>query len=393
MRPKFPARIPALVLLLATALVGSVTAAPEASALAAPTSVTLQGRGNGHGHGMSQWGAAYAAAHGKSYRQILGFYYPKTKWGTARGNISVLITGDTSSDVVVADRSGLTAKSLKNGRSLRLSNKAARRWRLTPTNGGAGTRVSVLTNRWHTVRTLLGQAQIGAGGAPLRLFVPGGSRSYRGVLRSVGGAQRDTVNVVSLESYLRGVVPREAYPSWKPAALRAQAVAARTYAAYERSDVHHAGFQVYDDTRDQAYGGVSSEVRSTDQAVAATAKQVLTYGGKPAFTQFSASNGGWTVAYPGFPYLTAKQDTWDHWAGNPWTVTVKASTIENAFQDDPGTFQGMAVVQRDGHGTWGGRALSVRLDFLKNGAHVSRTLTGDQFRSYFGLMSTWFRVV
>jgi SpoIID/LytB domain protein len=387
--------IPALVLAAVTALAAPLATAPAASAKAGPTSVTLEGRGNGHGHGMSQWGAAYMASHGKSYRQILGFYYPGTKWGTTSGTISVLITGDTTSDVVVADRSGLRATSLGNGRTWSLRNKAAKRWRLTPANGGADTRLSVLTGSWHSVRILRGQAQLSAGGAPLRLFVPGGSRSYRGALRSVGGAQRDTVNVVSLEGYLRGVVPQEAYPSWNAAALRAQAVAARTYAAFERDDTHHAGFQVYDDTRDQAYGGASAEVASTDRAVADTARQVLTYGGKPAYTQFSASNGGWT-ADGGRPYLPAQQDPYDHWAGNPWNgvscrTSISAKAIEKALPAI-GTFQSAsvpAVGGRDGHGLWGGRVLKIRV----RGSSATSTLTGDQFRSYFGLCSTWFRIV
>ena len=85
-----------------------------------------------------------------------------------------------------------------------------------------------------------GEAEISAGGRPVQLRTEqGGAVRYRGSLRSARPSdrskRRDTVNVVSLESYLRGVVPREVPASWKPAAVQAQAIAARTYAAYERA--------------------------------------------------------------------------------------------------------------------------------------------------------------
>jgi len=385
MRLTFRALAPALLTLVVVA--GGAVPAPSAYAKG-PTSVTLQGRGYGHGHGLSQYGAEGAARQGLSYRRIIGFYYPNTTWGTAGGSVSVLITGDTTDDVVVGARSGLTATSLRSGRTWRLTKAGARRWRLTPANGGADTRLSVLTDSWHVVRTMTGPAQFSAGGAPVTLFVPGGSRSYRGVLRSAGGVHRDTVNKLKLDAYLRGVVPREVFPSWHAAALRAQAVAARTYAAYERSHPTSSRFQMYDDTRDQAYGGVSSEVASTDAAVRGTAGEIRTYAGAAAFTQFSASNGGWTAS-GGQPYLVAQQDPYDRWSGNPynsWTVDIPATTIENAYPGI-GDFLGLTAIQHDGDGDWaGGRVASITID----GSTKDVTLTGDTFRSVFGLRSTWF---
>jgi len=69
--------------------------------------VTIKGHGFGHGHGMSQYGAEGAARAGRTWRQILGFYYPGTSWGTKGGRVRVLISGDTTRDVVVSPRSGL----------------------------------------------------------------------------------------------------------------------------------------------------------------------------------------------------------------------------------------------------------------------------------------------
>ena len=64
--------------------------------------VTLKGHGFGHGHGMSQYGAEGAAREGKTWREILKFYYPGTAWGTKGGRVKVLISADTSRDVIVA---------------------------------------------------------------------------------------------------------------------------------------------------------------------------------------------------------------------------------------------------------------------------------------------------
>ena len=86
-----------------------------------------------------------------------------------------------------------------------------------------------------------------AHGRPVRLYTADGSTSYRGVLKSVPSSpgNRITVDVLPLETYLRGVVPAETYASvWHQQALRAQAVAARTYAVHERADRRDAVFDL-----------------------------------------------------------------------------------------------------------------------------------------------------
>ena len=382
MRP----RLPLLLLALVTALAGASVSASARAGTAAVASVTLEGRGYGHGHGMSQYGAQGAAQQGLSYRQIMAFYYPGTSWGTAGGNVSVLISADTSTDVVVGNRSSLTARALGTGRVWKLKKAGATRWRLTPLDKGRDTRLSVaVRGKWHTVRTLKGQAQFSAGGSAMRLYYPGGSRAYRGVLRSAGGTQRDTVNVLALDTYLRGVVPQEMPALWKPAAVQSQAVAARTYAAYERSHPLTSRYQICDTSLCQVYGGASAEYPASDTAVKATAGKILTSGGKPAFTQFSASDGGWTTD-GGFPYLPAKQDPYDGYG--TWQVTLKAAAFEKAYPAI-GTFTGLTVTKRDGNGAWGGRAVEVTIQ----GSRTTTTLTGDRFRSVFGLKSTLFHVL
>jgi stage II sporulation protein D len=355
---------------------------------AAIDSVKVTGRGYGHGHGLSQYGAQGAALKGLTYRQIVGFYYPGTRWATASGKVKVLITADTSADVVVGPRSGLKVKSLTKKKTWNVgkARPAAKRWRIKPVAGGK-TAVAFKTSGWHTFRTFRGDAEFAAGRKPIRLYLRGGSVQYRGKLRSTG---RDTVNVVRLDSYLKGVIPTEVFPSWHAQALRAQAVAARTYAAFERAAAPRSRhYQICDTTSCQVYGGYTAEVSTTNAAVDATPRQILTYGGKAAFTQFSASNGGWTDA-GSFPYLPAKPDPYDSWSGNPyrsWTATIKAATIAKAFPAI-GDLEAVSVTARDGNGQWGGRAVSVKL----TGANTSTTISGDTFRSIFGLRSTYFTI-
>ncbi len=132
---------------------------------------------------------------------------------------------------------------------------------------------------------------------------------------------RITVNYLPMQAYLRGVVPSETFASvWQQATLRAQAVAARSYAAYKRIHPQSRAYDVCDTESCQVYGGASVEYPTTDTAVKATAGRILTYGGSPAFTEFSASSGGWTTAGD-FPYLQAMQDKYES-ASDPnesWT--------------------------------------------------------------------------
>ena len=115
----------------------------------------------------------------------------------------------------------------------------------------------------------------------------------------------------------------------------------------------------------QVYGGASAEYSRANDAVDATAGQVLTYAGTPAFTQFSASNGGWSVAGSASqPYLVAKEDPFDHYDpdrvnGDGWRRTITSGAIESAYHLD--NLVEISVETRDGNGTWGGRVVTVRL--------------------------------
>ena len=127
---------------------------------------------------------------------------------------------------------------------------------------------------------------------PPLLFLPGASplrfsgRPYRGQFQvSLAGRSLRAVNSVALEAYLFGVVPSEMPHTWLPEALKAQAVAARSYALAVRKT--GSWFDLYPDTRSQVYSGIGGEKAAATAAVQATAGQVVLYGGRPVTTYFS----------------------------------------------------------------------------------------------------------
>lgn len=347
--------------------------------------ITVDGRGYGHGHGMSQYGAEGAARQGLDHGQILEFYYPGTQQGTVGGKVKVLVTADTSKDVVVAARDGLRLTRLTSGKDWNLTRvrPGAKKWRIKPVAGDRS-EIAYKGSRWRVWKTFPGDAQFDAGKSPVKLFLPHHrSVEYRGVLRS---AARDTVNILRLDHYLRGVVPLEVPASWSPEAVQAQAVAARTYAAFERAHPIAEHYQICDTTSCQVYGGYSAEHPDSNAAIAATRKEVRTYEGEPAFTQFSSSNGGWTSA-GSVPYLVAQEDPYDGWSGNPnhtWSRTISDATIEQAWPMI-GNLQKVTFSGRDGHGEWGGRVALVELQ----GSSGTKTVSGSDFRSGLGLRSEW----
>ncbi|WP_426247156.1 SpoIID/LytB domain-containing protein [Nocardioides sp. LHG3406-4] len=364
----------------------------EVFAVPASASITIAGRGYGHGHGMSQYGAEGAARAGLGYRDIIGFYYAGTEWGTATGPIKVLVSADTSDDLVVAARSDLSVRNTVTRQKWLLPANGATQWRLVA-NKRSKTVVSYRagTSGWRRLMAFAGDGEFAARGAPIALVTPSGTVSYRGRLRAAsptpGGVARDTVNIVNIERYLRGVVPLEIPATWSPEAVRAQAVAARSYASYERAHPRAGHYQVCDTTFCQVYGGQSAEHPSSDAAIAATAGQALTVGGQPAFTQFASSSGGWTAA-GSVPYLAAREDPYDGWAGNPvhtWTRKITDAAIE-AKWPKVGNLTQLVVDTRDGNGEWGGRVDELTIV----GDQGTVTVSGDTVRSALGLRSTWF---
>jgi SpoIID/LytB domain protein len=358
----------------------------------AATSYTVTGYGYGHGHGLSQYGAQGAANQGVGWKQIIGFYYPGTRLGRARGTIKVLITADKK-DVVVDAAEGLRLTRLTGRKSFDLEKVRPRatRWRIMP----RGSR-SVVSYRapgrsaWQKWTTFPGASEFSAGRQPLTLRLPKHEVGhYRGALRSV---EKHTVNVLPLDRYVQGVVAREVPAEWPAEAVRAQAVAARTYAAFER-ETATSYYDICDTESCQVYGGAADEHPATNAAVQATRGKVVLYGGEPAFTQFSSSNGGHSSA-GSQPYLVAQPDPYEASSDNPndpWTTTVTRAQIEKAWPQ-VSSLDDMSF-SRDGLGAhYGGRVTSVTLTGSLGGLPTSVKVTGDEFRLRLGLKSTWFEL-
>jgi stage II sporulation protein D len=368
-----------------------VASAPPSSAedipVNGPTTYTVTGHGWGHGHGMSQYGAKGAATQGLGWKQIVGFYYPGTRLARVGGAIKVLLSADDK-DVMVDAQDGLRLRPLAGKKTFALAKVRPRatRWRILPK--GEKSIVSFKARSgWTRWAAFQGAAEFSAGGRPMTLRLPGNTTAYyRGALRSV---EKHTVNVLPLDRYAQGVVPREVPASWPADALRAQAVAARTYAAYERA---HATsyYDICDTSSCQVYGGASAEDPATDAAVRKTRGRVVAYQGEPAFTQFSSSNGGWSSA-GSQPYLVAQPDPYDAASGNPyatWTTTLSSAQIEKEWPQLGGLTD--ISLTRDGNGDFGGRITSATF----TGSSGSVTVTGDDVRYLLGDSgrSTWFEL-
>jgi len=194
------------------------------------------------------------------------------------------------------------------------------------------------------------------------------------------------VKKIALERYVRGVIGAEMSPSWPAAALEAQAVASRTYALTD-----HAGgkrFDVYSDTRSQVYAGAGAETPATNAAVAATARQIVTYGGHPAITYFFASSGGMTESiqdgFPGAepaPWLIGVSDAYEG-AASRWHLEIPFATAAKRLRGlYSGRFHGVEVIKRGASP----RVLTARVLGTKTASVVS----GPTLAGRLGLDSTW----
>jgi stage II sporulation protein D len=365
-------------LLFALALATACVVLPATSP-AAPTSTQaaflLDGRGWGHGVGLSQWGALGQAKAGRSYRQILAHYYRGTKLGPAPvGSVRVLLA-DGAERVRISSTGRFRVRDAR-GQVLVLP---AGRLVVRP-----GLRI----------RTAAGVRRLEA---PLR-FRPGpvaplelGGVAYRGELRvAVEQGRLRAVNVVGLQPYLMGVVAAEMPFDWPAEALKAQAVAARSYALARRE--RGKPFDLYPDWRSQVYGGVAAETPETTRAVLATAGEVLLYGDRVATALFHSTSGGRTAAVQdvygaGFeaPYLVSVSDPWD--ASSPYH-RWEARTLTPARLGRALALRGPAsdvVVERASSG----RVTTVR---ARAAGGPWREVTGAEMRDRLGLRSTWFRL-
>jgi stage II sporulation protein D len=331
----------------------------------------VTGHGWGHGVGLSQWGAYGYAQKGFDYEQIVLHYFPGTELGDAPvSRLRVLLTSgvktltvNSTVDFKVRDGSGF----------------------VHTLSAGAYPLTTALKLR------VDGQSKASALPGPL-LFQPGSAalalkHRYRGSIQvDVSAGKLRAINMVGLEQYLYGVVPSEMPYTWHPEALKAQAIAARSYALATRRT---GAFDLYPDTRSQVYLGIEHEKPSTNAAVNATAGQVVLYDGEVAKTYFFSSSGGRTASAEDVwgepvPYLVSVPDPYDSisphhdWGPYVFTGTKLAKMLKMKGQ----------VVDLQPELNSSGRIKVLNVIGTKG----TLAVPGAVLRKKMGLRSTWFSV-
>ena len=331
----------------------------------------VTGHGWGHGVGLSQWGAYGYAQKGFDYEKIVLHYFPGTELGAAPvSRVRVLLTSgvktltvNSTVDFKVRDGSGV----------------------VHTLSAGAYPLTTALKLR------VDGQPKATALPGPL-LFQPGSAalalkHRYRGSIQiDVNAGKLRAINMVGLEQYLYGVVPSEMPYTWHPEALKAQAIAARSYALATRRT---GAFDLYPDTRSQVYLGIEHEKPSTNAAVNATAGQVVLYDGEVAKTYFFSSSGGRTASAEDVwgepvPYLVSVPDPYDSisphhdWGPFVFTGTKLAKMLKMKGQ----------VVDLQPELNSSGRIKVLNVIGTKG----TLAVPGAVLRTKMGLRSTWFSV-
>jgi stage II sporulation protein D len=331
----------------------------------------VTGHGWGHGVGLSQWGAYGYAQKGFDYEKIVLHYFPGTELGDAPvSRVRVLLTSGVATltvnstvDFKVRDGSGV----------------------VHALSAGAYPLTTALKLR------VDGQSKASALPGPL-LFQPGSAalalkHRYRGSIQiDVSAGKLRAINMVGLEQYLYGVVPSEMPYTWAPEALKAQAIAARSYALATRRT---GAFDLYPDTRSQVYLGIEHEKPSTNAAVNATAGQVVLYDGEVAKTYFFSSSGGRTASAEDVwgepvPYLVSVPDPYDSisphhdWGPFVFTGAKLAKMLKMKGQ----------VVDLQPELNSSGRIKVLNVIGTKG----TLAVPGAVLRTKMGLRSTWFSV-
>jgi peptidoglycan hydrolase-like amidase/peptidoglycan hydrolase-like protein with peptidoglycan-binding domain len=382
---------------------------------------------------MSQYGSlGWATAYNKTWQEILNFYYE----GTTLSQLTEADAGLTPNGVM-----GVRLTNLDNRQTATVSDNSTlvlqgdpvpdRRWaalvaREIPGTVGSyrvwGSTVPACPNATKTpeesgfvqVVDLSPTARISTNlsNDPSAAVVPndmvgvcepGGTvRYYRGIVAAVNGTDGEnrTVNEVRLDDYLRGVVPRESPAAWGDVAggagmnaLRAQAVAARSYGLAEKrysyaKSCDTQSCQVYGGaaTRDKVNGTVNvlEDIR-TNTAISDTSGWIMrNANGTVTRTEFTSSNGGRTAGTT-FPVKVDDGDVAADSVDLLWSTVISASTFESKYPEI-GVLVSVVTTHDGLGGDWGGYATSVAI----NGTAGTKTLSGWDFRSGFGLRAPWF---
>jgi len=379
---------------------------PASTAQASVPTFTIRGRGWGHGTGMSQWGAKGLADAGLTGNKILTHFYAGTALGTPsmpstlrvgllQEQGSIAVTGNGAFDFL--DHYGAKRATGAGGQTWSVKPIASGTSQLgvySPSGALSFTSAAPVTLIYEPHGTLLELPRLG--------YQYKHGRIDLDVNMSTGHER--AILIVPFEQYLYGLGEMPA--SWNMEALKAQAIAGRTYADEKVTRLGqnrpNCNCGVYGSTLDQAYVGVSQEVSRWVSAVDSTRGQVATYSGKPIQALYSASDGGFTennenvFGGSALAYLRGSCDPGDYASGaNPnsnWAVTMDGNQISQRLSVggyNVGTVEELTVIPPRGVS---GRVLPV-IDATHGGITVRGSsstvrLAGYVFESLLGLKST-----
>lgn len=238
---------------------------------------------------------------------------------------------------------------------------------------------------------------------------------YRGGFRyeRIGGGDLTVVNIVDMETYIKGVIPYEMNNQWPMEALKAQAVCARSYGYNAIREHSHSGhhFDICTTECCQVYHGVGADNAGyqanerTDQAVDETAGMYGLYEGTPIIAYYSSSHGGaseridnvWYSSFEKYPYICGVKDPYEQLVAdiNPksyWKLTYTAEELTRRLQDN-GYGIGTEVSSLELTYSEVGNVIKVKVHYA-NGKNNTFTPKGNSFgvRSLFGVASLHFTI-
>ena len=360
--------------------------------LAADDDVTFHGAGWGHGVGLSHQALPARVVAGQTARDILGFYYPGTvlTGGWKMDNLRVNLATAHSSRFrprgpfeLAVD--GVSVHDSPDSELITVSRDGAG-WDVTDGDGDSLCTGQACDGNVLSIRT--------ADGVAVESSATGHSYSHgRITLSKVPGTDwyRIVLTHLDVELYLRGVA--EVPPDWPVEALRAQAIASRSYALHvarenRGSDTWTAPFDLFATTMSQVYIGNTRELAPNNgpwlQAIADTEGQVQAFNGEPALALFSTSGGGYTensgyVFNEQHPYLVAAPDPFV--AGDPytpWTRSYSVSALSRWLARAPDTKVGtLRHIEVSGH--IGGSGRIDRATVRLTGSAGTRSVSGTRF--------------
>lgn len=220
-------------------------------------------------------------------------------------------------------------------------------------------------------------------------------RTYRGSFSlKPNGSQVELINILDMEDYLKGVVPSEMPASWHKEALKAQAIAARSYAANMMSLTSTAASQVY--------RGYSAEDPRSNAAVEETAGLVAKYNGKVIQTFFHSTSGGrtanvgdvWNSNQSSFPYLVSVEDPYEKSPYSTWEENFTADDILKSFGfPDNAQLYDVSLTVKGANGEIGSVSVKTSLGdktVIGNENIIRKTFSIQSSAHYNMLYSNWF---